>query len=276
MEGTTPGGSEKKPGSSKPTIEGELPGLLPEPEPNKPSNPVPPTNPPDKPPADGQPKSSLREDGPKLANSSNVTAVHPAQLTDTQFGGQTVRQKDNRPSAPAARNTKADAVVALTSDMGPERNAALPHGYQADAIGVTPGSSAAAIEPAAYAMAESPPNPAAVSHVALPSVALGGYCPVELSENGRWVLGDLRWTVVHRGWIYRLSGAEQRRRFLADPDRFSPANSGNDVVLSVTKNRSVAGRTAYCAIYDTRLYMFSSAATQAEFNRNPERYAIRK
>jgi YHS domain-containing protein len=280
MEGTnlpsTPGGTENKPGSTKPTIEGELPGLLPEPEPNKPSNPVPPANLPAKPPAKEPPKSSLREDGPKLTNSFDVAAVHPAQPADARFGPQKVWQKDNRPPAPATRDIKADAVVALTGNMEPERNASLPRAHQADAIGVTPGSSAASIEPAAYAMAESPPKPAAVSRVALPSVALAGYCPVELSENGRWVLGDLRWTVVHQGWIYRLSGAEQRRQFLANPDRFAPVNSGNDAVLSLTESRSVPGQTAHCAIYNNRLYMFSSAATQAEFNRNPERYVIRR
>ena len=100
--------------------------------------------------------------------------------------------------------------------------------------------------------------------------------PWNSAGNGRWVLGDLRWTVVHNGGIYRLSGAEQRQQFLADPDRFAPANSGNDIVLSVTNNRSVPGQTAYCAIYDNRLYMFSSEATQAKFNRNPERYVTRK
>ena len=107
-------------------------------------------------------------------------------------------------------------------------------------------------------------------------MALNGYCPVELSRSGRWVLGDLRWTVVHQGWIYRLSGAEQRQQFLADPDRFAPVNSGNDVVLSADRNRVVPGQTAHCAIYNGRLYMFSSADTQAEFNRHPERYVAGK
>ncbi len=109
----------------------------------------------------------------------------------------------------------------------------------------------------------------------MPRVALGGYCPVELSRHGRWAPGDLRWTVVYKGWIYRLSGAEQRQQFLADPDSFAPVNSCNDPVLSVDEHRTVAGQTAYCAVYDGRLYMFSSAATQAQFNRNPQRYAGR-
>ena len=171
---------------------------------------------------------------------------------------------------------EAGVVVALAGGMEPERNALLPGGYRADTIAVTPNSSAGRVEPAAYAMAESPAKPEVAARAGVPSVALGGYCPVELGRNGRWVLGDLRWTVVYQGWIYRLSGAEQRQQFLADPDRFAPVNSGNDVVLSVDKNRNVPGQPAYCATYNNRLYMFSSAATQAEFNRNPERYAARR
>jgi YHS domain-containing protein len=133
--------------------------------------------------------------------------------------------------------------------------------------------SANRVEPTAYVTAVSPEKGDVVGRVGVPSVALNGYCPVELSRNGRWVLGDLRWTVVYHGWIYRLSGAEQRQQFLDNPDRFAPVNSGNDVVWSVAKNRNIPGQTAYCAIYNNRLYMFSSAATQAEFNRTPERYA---
>jgi len=106
-------------------------------------------------------------------------------------------------------------------------------------------------------------------------VALGGYCPVELARNGRWVRGDVRFTVVHKGHIYRLSGPAQRQQFLADPDVLTPVNSGQDPVLAVDEHRMVPGEAAYCATYNGRLYMFSSAATQAKFNRIPQRYAVR-
>ncbi len=79
-----------------------------------------------------------------------------------------------------------------------------------------------------------------------------------------------------RGRIYRLSGAQQRQDFLANPAGFAPVNSGNDAVLLVDQNRTVAGQPAYCATYDGRLYMFSSADTQAQFNSNPQRYAAGK
>jgi YHS domain-containing protein len=107
-------------------------------------------------------------------------------------------------------------------------------------------------------------------------VALGGYCPVELVRNGRWTPGDVRWTVVHKGWIYRLSGPEQRQQFLSNPDAFVPVNSGNDPVLSVDRELTAPGQPTYCATYRGRLYMFSSAATQEQFNRSPQRYAAEK
>jgi YHS domain-containing protein len=187
-----------------------------------------------------------------------------------------------RPSPPKGKTSyltpvlKDAAVVSLSGNLEPERNALPPSVYRADPIGVVPMSSVNRIQPAGYATAESPARQKTASAKTVPTVALGGYCPVELSRSGRWVLGDLRWTVVHQGWIYRLSGAEQRQQFLADPDRFAPANSGSDVVLLAEKNRVVPGRTAHCAIYGGRLYMFSSADTQTEFNRHPGRYVAGK
>jgi YHS domain-containing protein len=108
--------------------------------------------------------------------------------------------------------------------------------------------------------------------IAAPVIALNGFCPVELCRGGRWVQGDPRWTVIHQGLTYRLAGNDQRLQFLADPERFAPANGGNDLVLSVKEGRTMHGELNYCAAFQGRLYMFSSAETQAEFQKNPERY----
>ena len=102
---------------------------------------------------------------------------------------------------------------------------------------------------------------------------MGGYCPVELICNGRWVRGDLRWTVVHNSLIYRLSGPAQRLQFMADPDAFAPAYSGNDPVLTVDEHRTAPGLPAFCATFNGRLYMFSNSANQTQFNKDPQRYA---
>jgi YHS domain-containing protein len=165
-------------------------------------------------------------------------------------------------------------VVSLAGNLPPEDDA-LPGDSNRTGFIAAVESQAGAVEPVAYVMAESAAPPGEAVAVDVPPVALGGYCPVELARNGRWVTGDVRFTVVHKGHIYRLSGPTQRKQFLADPDALTPVNSGQDPVLAVDEHRRVPGEAAYCATYNGRLYMFSSAATQAKFNRIPQRYAVR-
>lgn len=102
--------------------------------------------------------------------------------------------------------------------------------------------------------------------------ALEGFCPVELVRNERWVAGDARFAAEYRGRIYFLAGASQHQEFLANPERYVPSHSGLDPVTLV-EGRPVPGQTEYCAVYDGRLYMFSSPDTLAEFRQNPRRYA---
>jgi YHS domain-containing protein len=102
---------------------------------------------------------------------------------------------------------------------------------------------------------------------------LEGFCPVELVQNERWVVGDARYAVVYRGRTYYLAGPEQQRRFVANPERYVPALSGLDPVASVDEGRPVAGQTDHCVVYDGRLYMFSTPGNLARFRQDPKRYA---
>ncbi|HPP53074.1 MAG TPA: thioredoxin domain-containing protein, partial [Thermoguttaceae bacterium] len=61
----------------------------------------------------------------------------------------------------------------------------------------------------------------------LPPLGLEGYCPVELVEKRRWVLGTHPWGVIHQGRTYMCAGPEEQKRFLANPDRYAPVLSGN-------------------------------------------------
>ncbi len=102
--------------------------------------------------------------------------------------------------------------------------------------------------------------------------ALEGFCPVELVRNERWVPGDARYAAEYRGRIYFLAGAAQQQEFLANPERYVPAHSGTDPV-TLLEGQPQPGQTDYCAVYDGRLYMFSSPQTLAQFRQNPRRYA---
>jgi YHS domain-containing protein len=115
--------------------------------------------------------------------------------------------------------------------------------------------------------------PAELKQPNAPPTALQGFCPVALAREGRWVQGDPRWTVIHQGFTYRLSGNDQRAAFLAHPEHFAPANGGNDPVISSAQKRNQPGEVSYCAEFKGRIYMFANAETQAEFQKNPERYA---
>jgi len=108
-----------------------------------------------------------------------------------------------------------------------------------------------------------------------PPLGLDGYCPVQLIESGRWHKGDKAWGMVHRGRVYLFSGVEERRRFQADPDRYAPVNSGNDVVLALDLGRSVTGFREHGAQYDGHIYLFASEGTLEKFRANPRYYADR-
>jgi hypothetical protein len=274
---TKPQKEGAKPTSPKPSTEGELPGL-PDDEPTPPKHLSPPKgNSSNVMPAPQDAATQTAEQWQESSRPDAVAAEQPSQDRLPELAP----LRENKPQPPAAENPLSNrdpnsaAIVSLADNMEPERNTRPPIISRADSIGVAPNPSASKIQPAGYATAESSAPSDGPGVKIAPTVALGGYCPVELNRNGRWVQGNLRWTVVHQGWVYRLSGAKQRQEFLADPERYVPVNAGNDVVLSADQNRAVPGQPAHCAVYNDRLYMFSSSATQAEFNRRPERYTVK-
>jgi YHS domain-containing protein len=107
----------------------------------------------------------------------------------------------------------------------------------------------------------------------LPRVGLDGYCPVELVTHELWEPGDPRWSVVHQGRTYLLSGLNPYRLFRGNPERYAPVHAGADPVLALDENCRVPGRTDACVTYKGRLYMFSSQASLARFQEDPKRYA---
>jgi YHS domain-containing protein len=106
-----------------------------------------------------------------------------------------------------------------------------------------------------------------------PVFALDGCCPVSLVEKQRWVAGDSRWGANHRGRVYLFAGPEEQRRFFADPDRYAPVISGNDIVLAAEQSQVVPGTRAYGVYYKSHVYLFSTEASRAKFEANPAAYS---
>jgi len=105
-----------------------------------------------------------------------------------------------------------------------------------------------------------------------PPLGLDGCCPVSLVDKQQWVAGDRRWGVKHRGRLYFFAGPEEQRRFFADPDRYAPVVSGNDIVLAA-EGQVVPGTREFGVYYRNRVYLFSSEASRARFEGNPAAYA---
>jgi thiol-disulfide isomerase/thioredoxin/YHS domain-containing protein len=136
----------------------------------------------------------------------------------------------------------------------------------------------ATTQPLAAAAATSTPSPPAVDPrpLAPNAVPIGfdGYCPVSMRTQWKWVPGDARYGVVHRGRTYLMAGPAEQQQFWADPDRFSPALSGMDPVLAIDHGQQVPGKRQHSIDYQNLFYMFASEATLQQFTSTPERYAV--
>ncbi len=107
------------------------------------------------------------------------------------------------------------------------------------------------------------------------SLGLEGYCAVTIAERGAWVEGRAQWGVRHRGRTYLFAGPEQQQAFMANPDRYAPALSGDDPVLAFESGRSEPGRRALGVSYQSRMYLFALPETRDAFAADPGRYTTR-
>jgi protein disulfide-isomerase len=106
-----------------------------------------------------------------------------------------------------------------------------------------------------------------------PPLGFEGYCPVSMRTSWKWVAGDPRFGIVHRGRTYWFASQSEQQQFWTDPDRYTPALSGMDPVLAIDHKQEVPGRREHSIDYDGLFYMFSSEATLSQFTANPQKYA---
>lgn len=125
------------------------------------------------------------------------------------------------------------------------------------------------------AVPESRPAPAPGN----PPLGLDGYCPVTLVEATTWRKGDARWGAVHRGKLYLFAGEDEKARFMADPDGYSPVLSGYDPVRFFESNEIVEGMRKFGVFYRNRetgraqIVLFADEAALNRFQQRPVAYA---
>jgi protein disulfide-isomerase len=107
---------------------------------------------------------------------------------------------------------------------------------------------------------------------AQPDFALDGYCPVTLIERMAWQKGDPRFGAIHLGKVYLFSSEADQRKFLANPNQYSPVFSGLDPVALVTEGQRAAGDRRFGLTYHGTLYLFSSEENLQRFWNDPQRY----
>ena len=115
-----------------------------------------------------------------------------------------------------------------------------PVAYQPDAT-APPGAVNQAYARAAEQTASAVVAPPTDLPPGAPPLGLDGCCPVTLVEQKRWAKGDTQWGAIHRGRTYLFASSEAQRRFLANPDAYSPVIEGNDPVLALDNRQLVPG-----------------------------------
>jgi len=104
-------------------------------------------------------------------------------------------------------------------------------------------------------------------------VALAGYCPVSIRDNGTWEEGDPHLRATHDGKIYQFAGEAEKALFANDPASYLPALAGDCVVSLFKSNKRTSGSIFHTAGYEGRLFLFAGAKERLAFKADPMAYA---
>ncbi len=196
-----------------------------------------------------------------------TTAAQPASPTMAGTPIQASPLPDTAPPQPASQPS--GLIAALQKPFaffgkGPTAPPTMPPARPTDPL-------AAASTSAAEAPADGDRSDA---YGSMP-LGLEGYCPVTLVDRSSWAEGRAQWGARHRGRTYLFAGPDEQRTFLANPDRYAPALSGDDPVLALDRGSSTPGQRRYGVTYESRMYLFATPETRAAFTADPGRYAAR-
>ena len=104
-------------------------------------------------------------------------------------------------------------------------------------------------------------------------VGLGGYCPVAMMRDKKWLKGSEEFVGSFDGVDYFFQSAEEREVFFASPMQFIPGLHGCDPVELQRGRRAETGAIELGAFYRGRLFFFTSQFNRQLFQNNPAWYA---
>ncbi|MDX1605879.1 MAG: YHS domain-containing (seleno)protein [Candidatus Competibacterales bacterium] len=105
-------------------------------------------------------------------------------------------------------------------------------------------------------------------------LGLNGHDPVAYFRQGRAVPGEARLSAEHNGVTYHFANADDRRTFLADPDRYAP-RYGGFCAYNLAHGRRKKGDPEQWAIVDGQLYVAASREALEAFQKDTPDYIQR-
>lgn len=103
-------------------------------------------------------------------------------------------------------------------------------------------------------------------------VGAGGFSPVALVAQRRWIKGSDKFVATHEGVQYFLQSQQEVDQFTANPTRYIPLLHGLDLVELHLENRTTTGAIEYGAFYKGQVYFFASVKNRDRFENNPTWY----
>jgi protein disulfide-isomerase len=105
-------------------------------------------------------------------------------------------------------------------------------------------------------------------------LALDGYCPVSLLDSDKWAEGKPEFGVIHLGQLYLFADGESMKKFLDDPEPYTPVLNGIDVVRFFEEKRIVPGKRDFGARdpEHNRMFFFADEAAMLHFESHHTRY----
>lgn len=106
-------------------------------------------------------------------------------------------------------------------------------------------------------------------------LSIEGFCPVELTDNDRWIRGESRVCLLKDNLVFVFSSVEARETFLANPERYTPALSGCDLIEWQKSKTLVLGARKHGVRYREKTYLFASKENLDSFFKDPDKFIVK-
>lgn len=116
------------------------------------------------------------------------------------------------------------------------------------------------------------------SNIAKYVPALGGDCVVCYAEMGERVPGSVQHAVLHNKRLYLFPGADQKKMFMASPNKFQEVDlaiGGECTVCRHEMGKMMPGKPEFSVLWKGLNYRFPGDKQRSMFLADPEKYEVK-